>query len=47
MTKLTLTIEKDGAQVANVSAEITDFAKLKEVKEAIQQAFDDEEAQQP
>ena len=45
MTKLTLTIEEDGTQVATVTAEVNDYAKLKEIKAAIQDTFADEEEQ--
>lgn len=44
MTKVTLTIEKDGATVGNFSAEITDFAALKQIKEAIADVFDEAES---
>lgn len=43
MTKLTLTIEKDGTQVATVTAEVNDFSKLKQIKAAIEDTFADEE----
>jgi hypothetical protein len=43
MTKLNLTIETDGTQVANLTAEVSDFQKLREVAEAIVTAFADKE----
>lgn len=41
MTKLTLTLEDSGVQVAQFTAEVDDVAKLQEVKAEVQKFFND------